>query len=135
MTAKTQRMAGWILTGLVGLFLIAGSGIPKFLDWPGKTAMMTHLGLPLELVPAIGALEIAVTLLYLIPRTAFLGAILLTGYLGGALFTHLRIGDPWFFPLIVGVLAWAGLALRRPLVFQLVLGARQDTTRHHAGQP
>lgn len=97
--------------------------------------MMAHLGIPLGLLPIIGVLEISLTVLYLIPRTAFLGAVLLTGYLGGALLTHLRIGDPWFFPLIFGALAWAGLAMRQPIVFQLVLGMYRETTHDHGGQP
>jgi len=136
MTSKTSRIVGWIVTILVGLFMIAGSGIPKFIDWPGKDAMMTHLGIPLELLPILGVIEISVTLVYLIPRTAFLGAILLTGYLGGAVCTHLRIGDPWFFPLIIGVLAWAGLALRYPVIGRLFLrdlGASGDARAHPHG--
>ncbi|HEY0984507.1 MULTISPECIES: DoxX family protein [unclassified Schlesneria] len=120
MPSKAQRITGWILTGLVGLFVIGASGVPKFIDFPGKNEMMDKLGIPLPLLPAIGTLEIAVTLIYLIPRTSFLGAILLTGYLGGAVFTHVRVGDAWFFPVIIGVLAWLGLALRQPLIFGLV---------------
>ena len=81
--------------------------------------MMDKMGIPLSLLPAIAVLEIAVTVVYLIPRTSFLGAILLTGYLGGAVLTHLRIGEPWYFPIIVGALAWLGLALRQPLIFSL----------------
>ena len=88
---------------------------------------MDHLGLPLGLVPQIGIIEVLVTVLYLIPRTSFIGAILLTGYLGGAIMTHLRVGDPWFFPLIVGVLAWTGLAMRKPVVGRLAMGK----TVHH----
>ena len=122
MSTKTQRITGWILTGLVGLFMIGASGVPKFFDFPGKNEMMAKMGLPLELLPTLGMLEIAVTLIYLIPRTSFLGAILMTGYLGGAIITHLRVGDPWFFPLIVGILAWLGLALRQPAIFQLAFG-------------
>lgn len=122
MTSKNSRIIGWILTGLVGLFMIGASGIPKFIDWPGKSAMMDHLGLPLGLVPQIGVIEILVTVLYLVPRTSFIGAIMLTGYLGGAILTHVRIGDPWFFPLIIGVLAWIGLALRKPVVGRLAMG-------------
>ncbi len=120
--SNTQKIIGWILSGLVGLFLLAGSGIPKFLDFPGKDEMMEHLGIPLSLLPTIAVVEIAVAVLYLIPRTAFLGAILTTAYLGGAVFTHLRVGDPWFFPVIVGILLWTGLALRQPVLFSLVLG-------------
>lgn len=124
MTARTQRITGWALTGLVGLFMIGASGIPKFFDFPGKNEMMAKMGLPLELLPTLGVLEIVVTLIYLVPRTSFLGAILMTGYLGGAIVTHLRIGDPWYFPIIVGVLAWLGLALRQPAIFQMAFGSR-----------
>ncbi len=119
MPSKAQRITGWILTGLVGLFMIGASGVPKFFDFPGKNEMMEKLGIPLPLLPTIAVLEIAVTVIYLIPRTAFLGAILMTGYLGGAVFTHLRVGDPWYFPIIIGVLAWLGLALRQPTIFAL----------------
>ena len=119
MSPKAQRIMGWVLTGLVGLFMIGVSGIPKFFDFPGKNEMMETMGIPLTLLPAIAVIEIAVSVIYLIPRTSFLGAILLTGYLGGAVFTHLRIGEPWYFPITVGVLAWCGLALRQPLVFTL----------------
>ena len=118
--SQLKHIAGWVLTGLVGIFLIGASGVPKFLDWEGKTEMMAKLGLPLSLLPAIGTVEILVTILYLIPRTSFLGAILVTGYLGGAILTHLRVDDPWFFPIIIGVIAWLGLALRQPLIFQLL---------------
>ena len=129
MSSKTQRITGWVLTGLVGLFMIGASGVPKFLDFPGKNEMMEKMGTPLSLLPALGVLEIAVTILYLIPRTSFLGAILMTGYLGGAIFTHLRIGEPWYFPIIVGVLAWLGLALRQPTIFAL---ARDGATGAHS---
>lgn len=118
--SKVQHITGWVLTGLVGFFLIGASGIPKFLDWEGKTELMAKLGLPLSLLPAIGTVEILVTIPYLIPRTSFLGAILVTGYLGGAILTHLRVSDPWYFPIIIGVIAWLGLALRQPLIFQLL---------------
>jgi hypothetical protein len=125
MPTKTQRIVGWILTVLVGLFLIGVSGIPKFLDIskiPDMPEMMSKLQIPLNLLKILGIIEISFAVLYLIPRTAFLGAILTTGYLGGALWTHLRVGDPWFFPIIVGVLMWLGLALRQPVIFRLLLG-------------
>ena len=122
---KTKTIIGWILTGLVGLFLIGGSGVPKFIDFPGKQEMMERMGIPLNLLPTIGAIEISVALLYLIPRTSFLGAILATGYLGGAVCTHLRVGDELFeilFPVILGVILWLGLALRHPILFSLARG-------------
>ena len=120
--SKKAWITGWVLTALVGLFMIGVSGIPKFFDFPGKNEMMAKLGLPLDLLPTIGVLEIIVTLIYLIPRTSFLGAILLTGYLGGAVLTHFRVGEPWYFPLMIGIVAWIGLALRRPVIFKLAFG-------------
>lgn len=122
MPSKAQRVIGWVLTALIGLFLIGGSGIPKFLDWPGKKEMMAKMGIPLALLPQIGVLGIAVALIYLVPRTSFLGAVLMTGYLGGAVVTHLRIGDPWWFPVMIGLLAWIGLALRKPEILRLAFG-------------
>lgn len=127
MSPKAKRITGWVLTALVGLFMIAASSVPKFFDFPGKNEMMDKLGISLSLLPAIAVLEIAVTLIYLIPRTSFLGAILLTGYLGGATFTHLRVGDPWYFPVIIGVLAWLGLALRQPMIFSLAKSGASGT--------
>lgn len=124
MSSKPQRITGWILTGLIVLFLIGGSGVPKFIDFPNKEEMMGKMGIPLNILPALGVLEICVALLYLIPRTSFLGAILLTGYLGGAVFTHLRVGEAWWFPIVIGVIAWLGLALRQPILFQLLISGR-----------
>lgn len=122
MPTKTKRIMGWTLTILVGLFLIGASGVPKFLDFPGKADMMTKLQIPLNLLTTLGVIEVSVAVLYLIPRTAFLGAVLTTAYLGGAVWTHLRVGEPWFFPIIVAVLMWLGLALRHPAIFRLLLG-------------
>ncbi|QDU96763.1 DoxX family protein [Lignipirellula cremea] len=132
-TSKTKTIVGWVLSVLIGLFLIGASGLPKFLvDWPGKEEMMARLGIPLDLLLTIGLIEIGVAVLYLIPPTAFLGAILTTGYLGGAVFTHLRIGDGLFetlFPVILGVILWTGLALRKPVLFSLLPGASPDRRR------
>ena len=122
MPTKAQRIIGRVLTGLVGLFLIGASGIPKFIDFPGKKEMFDHLGITGDLSPTLGVIEIAVTLLFLIPRTSFVGAILVTAYLGGAVWTHLRVGDAWFFPIIIGVVMWVALGLRRPAIFALASG-------------
>jgi len=122
MSTKAKHITGWTLTVLVGLFMIGASGVPKFLDFPGKADMMDKLQIPLDLLKTLGVIEVSVAVLYLIPRTAFLGAILTTGYLGGALWTHLRVGDIWYFPIIIGVLMWLGLAFRHPAIFRLVLG-------------
>jgi uncharacterized membrane protein YphA (DoxX/SURF4 family) len=127
MSPKAQRITGWILTGLVGLFLIGASGVPKFIDFPGKKEMFDHLGIPPAIAPVLGVIEITVTVLFLIPRTSFLGAILVTGYLGGAVWTHLRVGDPWFFPIIIGVLMWVALGLRQPEIFKLAMGLKKSS--------
>ena len=122
MPPKTQCIIGWVLTGFLGVFLIGVSGIPKFIDFPGKQEMFDHLGITADLSPVLGIIEITVTLIFLIPRTCFLGAILLTGYLGGAVWAHVRVGDPWFFPVILGVFVWVALGLRQPAIFALALG-------------
>jgi hypothetical protein len=129
MPTKAQRITGWVLTGLVSLFLIGASGVPKFMDFPGKAEMMSKLQIPMDLLKTLGVIEVTVALLYLIPRTAFLGAILTTGYLGGALWTHLRVGDSWFFPIIIGALMWLGLAFRHPTIFRLLLGQGSSELR------
>jgi hypothetical protein len=123
--SKVKRRIGWGLSWLVGLFLIGASGVPKFMDWPGKAEMLNHMGIAANLLPRIGVLEILVGVLFLIPRTSFLGAILVTGYLGGAVMTHVRIGDPAFnvvFPGIIGLIMWIGLALRQSAIFSLAFG-------------
>jgi hypothetical protein len=122
MSSKAQRITGWILTCLLGLFLIGGSATGKFIDFPDKKEMMEHLGIKLDLLPTIGIIEVAITIVFLIPRTSFLGAILVTAYLGGAVMTHLRVGDAWFFPIIIGVVMWIALGLRHPEIFSLALG-------------
>ena len=68
----------------------------------------------------LGVIEITCTVLYLIPRTSMLGAVLLTGYLGSATATHMRIGDAWIIPVLLGVLLWLSLFLREPRLRQLL---------------
>jgi len=111
--------AGWVLSILVALFLLMDGGM-KLVPLQPVLDTMPTLGWPndIGIIRAIGTLLIVITALYLWPRTAPLGAVLLTGYLGGAIATHLRIGSPWFthtlFGLYVGALAWIGLWLRDP---------------------
>lgn len=120
--SKKQRIAGWIVSGLVAVFLIGISAVGKFTEWEGKEEMFQKIGFTTELVFKIGILEVMLAIVYLIPRTSFLGAILLTGYLGGATVTHLRVGEPIYFPVILGVVMWIGCALRNPQIFSLSLG-------------
>jgi len=109
--------AGRIMSGLVILFL-AFDVVFKFIK-PAPAPVvetMAHVGWSLSLAPVLGILLLVSTALYAIPNTSALGAILLTGYLGGAVATHLRVGDPLFshvlFPTYLGVLLWGGLYLR-----------------------
>jgi uncharacterized membrane protein YphA (DoxX/SURF4 family) len=121
--SKNQRIAGWILSGLIAAMLIVLSASGKFTEWPGKEAMFAKLGYSADTMFKIGIVEVVVTILFLIPRTSFLGAILLTAYLGGATATHVRVGDPFFFPPLLGVVVWIAYALRRPDVIKSALGA------------
>jgi len=79
-----------------------------------------QLGWPEELVQTIGILLTVFTILYMIPRTAVIGAILISAYLGGAVSIMMRSGTPYFFPIVLCVLLWAGLALRVPRVRQVL---------------
>ncbi len=128
-TSNKSRLAGWILSGLVAAFLIGPSAVGKFVEWEGKAKMFEHLGFSSELITKIGVLEIVLAILFVIPRTSFTGAILLTGYLGGATVTHLRVDDPFFMPIIIGVVMWIALGLRRPEVFALAKGSDTPVIR------
>lgn len=119
MSAKSQRILGWVLSALLALFLIFASAASKFTDWEGKAAMFAKMGWTEDVMFRIGLVEVAVAILFLIPRTSFIGAILLTAYLGGAVATHVRVLDPFFIPIAIGVLVWVALGLRDPRVFSL----------------
>ena len=84
---------------------------------------MAPFGFNSSILPILGAVEFLCSVLYLIPRTATVGAILMTAYFGGAVVTHARIGDPkWVFPVLFGMIVWAGLLLRRPGLRRAMLG-------------
>ena len=119
---KLQNIIGWILSGLIAILLIGPSAMGKFMEWEGKDKMFAHIGFSSDLIFNIGILEVILAVTFLIPRTAFIGAILLTGYLGGATVTHLRVGDPFIAPVIIGVVMWIGIGLRCPTIFNLAMG-------------
>jgi len=112
---KWRLRAGFAMSALPVLFLLFDCVI-KLLEIGPVLDSFTQLGYPVSLARGIGLLELACITLYVLPRTAVLGAIVLTGFLGGAVATHLRIGDPLFshvlFPVYVGLLVWGGLFLR-----------------------
>jgi hypothetical protein len=101
---------GWVLSGLVVSGLIF-SGVMKLVKPAALVEEFTRLEWP-DVALALGIVEIACALIYAIPQTAVLGAILITGYLGGAIATHVRIEEGFISPLVIAVLAWIGLYLR-----------------------
>lgn len=109
-----QRRIGWSLSGLAILFLLM-DGICKILKLAPVVEVCQQLEIPVAGIPGLGMLLTGLTLLYAWPRTAPLAALLLTGYLGGAIWTHVRMGGPVFpmvFPVLVGAILWGGLCLR-----------------------
>jgi len=117
---KTRRIAGAVLTAIVALFLTFDT-VLKVLKLAPAIDGTTALGYPANRVFPIGVIELVCLVLYLIPRTAVLGAVLIAGYLGGATATHVRVGDAGFFaPTVLGVLAWLGLWLREPRLRALI---------------
>jgi hypothetical protein len=120
--SRKFKIAGWVLSVLIALFLIGASAMGKFTQWEGKSEMFAKMGWSEDVMFKIGLVEVAITILFLIPRASFIAAILLSAYLGGAIATHVRLGDPFYFPIIIGVLAWVALGLRQPGVFRLAFG-------------
>jgi len=121
--SKKRLWAGRIMSAVPILFLLFDS-VGKLLKLAPVVEGTTQLGYPESAVLGIGMIELVCIVVYVIPRTSILGAILLTGYLGGAIATHVRIGSPFFthtfFPIYVAVLVWGGLFLREDRLRALI---------------
>ena len=120
--SKGRVWSGRVLTTLVVAFLVF-DGVTKVMKESHVMAAAVQLGFPGYTMPIIGCILLVCTLIYVIPRTAVLGAVLLTGYLGGAVAVQLRIANPAFetlFPIFFGALVWAGLCLREPRIAKFV---------------
>lgn len=120
--SKGRLWAGRILAGLPALLLLADA-IMKLVKPAPVVEATVKLGYPESVILGIGVVLLICTILYLLPKTAVLGAILLTGYLGGAVATHVRVAEGWFsilFPVIFGVLLWGGLWLRDERLQKLI---------------
>ena len=115
---------GRILTGLIGL-AFGISGVMKWMGGPDVAEGTAMLGLPESMVLPLAILELTCVAVYLVPQTAVLGAVLLTGYMGGAICTHWRVGDPFFIHIGLGVLIWLGVYLREPRLWTLLPLRRQ----------
>jgi hypothetical protein len=110
---------GRVITGLVSLLFLFSAAM-KFMGGAEVKEGMTHLGLPESMIIPLGILEAACTVIYLIPATSVLGAILLAGYIGGAICTHWRVGDPFLPQVAIGLVIWLGLYLREPRLKALI---------------
>ncbi|MGC2195259.1 MAG: DoxX family protein [Terriglobales bacterium] len=118
--SRGMLWTGRIITVLVGLFLLFDSTV-KLMKAPSAVQGTVQLGYPERTVVPIGLILLASLVFYLIPRTSILGAILLTGYLGGATATMVRVGSPWIlFPVMIGMLVWAGLYFRDAQIQSLI---------------
>ncbi|MDQ8730598.1 DoxX family protein [Bradyrhizobium sp. LHD-71] len=121
--SATAIWSGRVLSGLVVLFLLFDGAI-KLVPLEIVTQTSLQLGIPTHLARTLGVLTLAGAILYAIPSTAVLGAILLTGYFGGAIYVHVRADSPLFshtlFGVYLGVIMWAGLWLRDPAIRALI---------------
>ena len=120
--SKARITAGYLSSGLASLFLLF-DGIMKLFKPAVVVNGTVELGYNESVIIPLGIVLTAITIIYIIPRTAVLGAVLLTGYLGGAVATHVRVGAgafPIIFPMIMGALVWGGLYLRDARVSNLL---------------
>lgn len=120
MNEKAMIWTGRVLTGVFALFMLGASIVPKLLGLPIAEETMTQLGWPNGYVLMIGLIELTCLVLYLIPQTSVLGAVLMMGLLGGAMATQIRAGSPLFshilFSIYLGLFMWGGLWLRDPAI-------------------
>ncbi|MDR4479572.1 MAG: DoxX family protein [Nitrospira sp.] len=110
---------GRVISGLLAL-LFTMSAVMKLMGGAEVSEGFAHMGLPASLRIPLGILELGCVVIYAVPATAVVGAILLTGYLGGAIVTHLRIGEPVVFQITLGVLVWLGVYLRESRLKSLI---------------
>lgn len=111
-----MKKVGWLMTTFFALFMFVGSAAPKLMGAQVATDAMTNIGWPNQHLLLIGVIEMACTVLFIVPSTAFIGAVLLTGLFGGAIASHLRVASPLFshtlFGTYLGILMWVSLWLR-----------------------
>lgn len=125
--------SGRVLIALTALFMLL-DGAMKIVKPPQVLEANVRLAFPISALSGIGIALIACTLIYLIPRTSILGALLLTGYLGGAVASNVRAGSGWFetlFPMLFAVLVWGGLGLRDQRLQSLFTGKETTLVTQH----
>lgn len=117
--SRGARIAGWILS-ILPCLLFTMSAVMKFIQPAGFDEGLKQMGWDAGTMKYIGVVELACVVIYLFPRTAVLGAILLTGYIGGAIATHVRVGDMVFTQILIGIVIWFALWLRDSRVKNLI---------------
>ncbi len=110
---------GRVLSVVLSLLFAFSAGM-KLIVHPEVLKGMDHLGLPQSMTRPLGAVELLCVIVYLIPKTSVLGAILVTGYVGGIIVTHWRLGEPFYFQTLSGLLIWLGVYLRRPQIREML---------------
>jgi len=126
--SRRAVIAGWVISILASLLFVFSASM-KFVGGPELAKGMEHLGLAnrIPIVP-LAILELTCVAIYLIPPTSVLGAILLTGYLGGAILTHWRVGDMFVTQIVLGMLIWLGIYLREDRLKALIPIRRDAST-------
>lgn len=114
--SKAQLWGGRVVSGLVILGLTMSAAMKLSHGAEMVSQFVSKFGYPEQTLRPIGVVELLCVTLYAIPKTSVLGAVLLTGYLAGAVATHVRVSDPFVTPLVLGVLVWVGLFLRDPRI-------------------
>ena len=121
--SKSQRITGWVMSGFVIMFLLFDSIIKFAMPPQVVETTVNELGFKPHHIGVIGVIGLVAVLLYAFPRTAVLGAVLITAQLGGAIAIHVRVDNPLFshqlFPVYIGILVWGGLWLRLPALRRL----------------
>jgi hypothetical protein len=113
MPSKAAVWTGWLIAVLAAL-LFTFSAVMKVKGGPDVEQGFAHLGLPLTMMLPLAVLELTCLVVYLVPPTAVLGAVLMTGYLGGAICSHWRVGDPFVVHIVLGLALWLSVYLREP---------------------
>jgi len=116
---RTLRWTSWALSVAVAAVFVMSAAM-KLRGGGSLDEGFAHLGIPIALAVPLAILELACVAAYLVPATSILGAILLTGYLGGAICTHWRVGDPFAVQVSLGILVWLALYLREPRLRALI---------------
>ncbi len=117
--SKASLWSGRVISTLIILFMLV-DGVAKLARLAPYVQGTTRAGFAASFVVPLGIVELVCTILYAIPQTSILGAILLTAYFGGATATHVRMGEPFYFPVVFGILVWLAMYVREPRLRALV---------------